>query len=135
MPVTTIPPFADTNKLPACAVGCDALYAANGGCVPPAVATTDASVYTDCFCANARVAALSTGNAGVCDTACTADSDLSSIQGWFQSLCNVDPAANDGGNDGNGNGNGQATSSTTSSADSSLQTGTYRKNPENHGDW
>lgn len=88
--MTTIVPFNDIQKLPACAAACGPLYDANGGCVPPAVAPANADSYAACFCANSKVAPFSTGTAGVCDTACTADpKGLASIQGWFTSLCNV----------------------------------------------
>ncbi|KAF7563281.1 hypothetical protein G7046_g845 [Stylonectria norvegica] len=86
-PATTLPPFADVAQLPACAVNCGALYDANGGCVPPAVAVAASSVYTDCFCANSNVAAFATGSTGVCDQACTTAGGLSSIAAWYNNFC------------------------------------------------
>ncbi|CAM1511768.1 Fc.00g092810.m01.CDS01 [Cosmosporella sp. VM-42] len=129
-PVTTIPPFADIAKLPSCAVACDALYAANGGCVPPAVATTDASVYTACFCQNSAVAAFSTGSTGVCDAACTGAAQLASIQTWFQGICSVDAAAN--------NGNGKTSTSSTTTSDASGETNVNKSSSsggDGSGDW
>ncbi|KAI9903751.1 hypothetical protein N3K66_000280 [Trichothecium roseum] len=86
LPVTTIPPFADTNILPSCAAACVPLYDANGACVPPAVNPGQPAAYTSCFCADSRVTAFSTASSGVCDNACGAPG-LGSIQSWFNSMC------------------------------------------------
>ncbi|CAK7269700.1 hypothetical protein SEPCBS119000_003704 [Sporothrix epigloea] len=84
-PITTLMPFA---SLPSCATNCGHLYDANGACVPPAAPTGPVAQYASCFCNNALVAPFSTGTAGVCDTACTADAGgLSSIHVWFSSYC------------------------------------------------
>ncbi|CAK7568448.1 MAG: hypothetical protein SEPTF4163_006438 [Sporothrix epigloea] len=84
-PVTTLMPFA---SLPSCATNCGHLYDANGACVPPAVTSGPVAQYASCFCNNALIAPFSTGTAGVCDDACTADSGgLSSIHVWFSSYC------------------------------------------------
>lgn len=104
MPMTTIPPFADTNKLPACAIGCDALYAANAPCVPPEAPEAAASVYTACFCSQAVLAPLSTTTVGVCNGVCD-DTGMSSVASWFRDICSVDSGSNGNGNGGNGNGN------------------------------
>ncbi|GAB0138029.1 hypothetical protein EsDP_00006276 [Epichloe bromicola] len=86
----TIIPFNDISKLPACAVGCQPLWDANGGCVPPAIPAADPKVYGECFCANSKVAAFSTAVSGVCDNACPGDpKGVSSIAGWFSNFCNV----------------------------------------------
>jgi hypothetical protein len=87
-PITTIPPFSDTAKLPSCAVACQPLWDANGKCVPPAVSTADASVYMDCFCKDSRVTGFSTATTGVCDNACDANG-LGSIVTWFRGTCSA----------------------------------------------
>jgi hypothetical protein len=82
-PVTTLIPFA---QLPACATSCGPLFDANGACVPP----VQAAVQTDCFCNYARLVPWTSQANGVCDYACTATpSDMTRIQGWFQSFCGV----------------------------------------------
>ncbi|KAG6002268.1 hypothetical protein E4U43_001151 [Claviceps pusilla] len=89
----TIVPFNDINQLPACAAGCQPLWDANGGCVPPAIPKADPQLYGDCFCANGKVAAFSTAASGVCDNACPGDAKaMSSIAGWFTKFCNVKAA-------------------------------------------
>ena len=100
-PATTIVPFADIAKLPACATLCGPLFDANGACVPPAVPTGQPAGYLDCFCGDPRVSAFSSGTAGVCDTVCTAGG-LESIANWFQGACSV---KNAGGNKGSGGSN------------------------------
>ncbi|KAF4589720.1 integral membrane protein [Ophiocordyceps camponoti-floridani] len=106
-PITTIPPFADTAKLPDCARACGPLYDANGACVPPAAPQSDPAAYTACFCSHAKVAPFSKGTAGVCDAACTANqAGLQSIAGWFQSICkspSQPPPPNNNNNNNNGN--------------------------------
>ncbi|KAK5988575.1 hypothetical protein PT974_10059 [Cladobotryum mycophilum] len=93
VPITTIVPFNDRAQLPACAVSCGHLYDANGACVPPAVPQQQPQGYTDCFCADPRLAPFSTATAGVCDNACTAEPNgLSSITAWYHSLCKINTA-------------------------------------------
>jgi hypothetical protein len=109
-PVTTIPPFANTKELPACATFCGPLYDANGACVPPVVPVGQASAYTACFCAHSTVAPFSSASAGICDEACQPDG-LASIQNWFQGICGVekkpdDNGGNNGGSDGSNGGSG-----------------------------
>ncbi|KAG5938968.1 hypothetical protein E4U53_007920, partial [Claviceps sorghi] len=88
----TIVPFNDINQLPVCAAGCQPLWDANGGCVPPAIPKADPKLYGECFCANGKVAAFSTAASGVCDNACPGDPKaMSSIAGWFSKFCNVKP--------------------------------------------
>ncbi|KAM0457388.1 hypothetical protein ACHAPV_003300 [Trichoderma viride] len=89
LPITTIVPFGNIQKLPACAAACGHLYDANGACVPPAVPSNNPSAYTSCFCFDSRLTAFSTTTGGVCDDACTANpSGLSSITSWYHSMCN-----------------------------------------------
>ena len=149
MPMTTIPPFNDINKLPACAVGCDALYAANAPCVPPEVPETAASIYTNCFCSQGPVAPFATGSVGVCDEACTADSELSSIASWYRGICKVGSSngngnggsGGNGGNDDNGNGgngNNGGGSDTKTLSDGSQETslsGSSSGGGGGGGDW
>lgn len=105
--MTTIPPFANQQILPACATSCGPLHNANGACVPPAIPQADGAAYESCFCGFPEVSALSSTTAGVCDNVCE-DQGLSQIATWFQDLCGVtNNAANDGGDSGgNGGGNG-----------------------------
>lgn len=150
--MTTIPPFNDINKLPACAVGCDALYAANAPCVPPEVPETAASIYTNCFCSQGPVAPFATGSVGVCDEACTADSELSSIASWYRGICKVGSSngngnggsggnGGNGGNDDNGNGgngNNGGGSDTKTLSDGSQETslsGSSSGGGGGGGDW
>ncbi|KAK3393445.1 hypothetical protein B0H63DRAFT_17901 [Podospora didyma] len=86
---TTLMPFA---ALPSCAVNCGPLYDANGACAP-AGSNNGAAAIQSCFCANSKVSAFSAGVDGVCNAVCTAQADLSSIQGWFTSFCNNKAAA------------------------------------------
>ena len=116
VPITTIPPFADTAIFPPCAVSCGPLYDANGACVPPAAAQADADTYEDCFCSHNAVAAFSTAFTGICDAAC-GQAELTSIGGWFRDLCAVEGGG--GGNGGGGNGGG----ATTTNSDDPAATG------------
>ncbi|KAI2640375.1 hypothetical protein GGS26DRAFT_155151 [Hypomontagnella submonticulosa] len=111
-PVTTVVPFA---SLPSCAVQCGPLYDANGACVPPAAPAADETTYDNCFCAYNKLQPFKQGTSGVCDTACVTDpAGLSSIQGWFTSLCNKAAAAVT-------TSSSSSTSTGTSSADSNKQ--------------
>jgi hypothetical protein len=138
LPVTTIPPFADTAKLPACAVNCGALYDANGACVPPAAPVGEALAYTACFCSQGVVAPFSTAATGVCDSVCQPN-DLSSVQAWFQGLCGVQNNNNNNNNGGNNDGNGRDSGSGNSNnGDSTGNTGGstgHHKIKEPTGDW
>jgi hypothetical protein len=141
LPVTTIPPFADTAKLPACAVNCGALYDANGACVPPAAPVGEASAYTACFCSHGAVAPLSTAVTGVCDNVCQPN-DLSSVQGWFQGICGVQNNNNNGGGGNGGNNNGNGGDSGSGNGDSGNSngntggsTGHHKGIQEPTGDW
>lgn len=113
-PITTIPPFANTAELPACATFCGPLYDANGACVPPAAPAGQASAYTACFCAHSTLVPFSSVATGICDNACPPEG-LTSVQKWFQNICSVDAnkdngnnnnGGNNGGNDNNGNNGG-----------------------------
>jgi len=84
---TTLFPVA---TLPACVTSCGHLYDANGACVPPAQPAATLASYASCFCSNSLLTPFSTGTAGVCDNACTAEAGgLSSIQAWFTSYCSA----------------------------------------------
>ncbi|KAI0164765.1 hypothetical protein GGR57DRAFT_211420 [Xylariaceae sp. FL1272] len=121
MPSTTIVPFA---SLPSCAANCGPLYDANGACVPPVNPSTDENSWDTCFCAYDTLQAFKSGVSGVCDGACTgtASTDITSVQGWFTSLCN----------------NVAAVSSTTSSSAGSSGTsgsGSNSGKSSGGGDW
>ncbi|TQV90427.1 hypothetical protein V2A60_010420 [Cordyceps javanica] len=89
-PLTTIVPFNDRSKLPACAVSCKALYDANANCVPPIIPSGPVSNYEACFCINQNVIALSTATDAVCNDVCSAEQGgQSSVAKWFGSLCHV----------------------------------------------
>ncbi len=88
---TTLIPFA---SLPPCAQSCGPLFDVNGACVPPAKPAADVGTYGACFCADPRVAPLSTGTVGVCDAACAATPGaMGSVQSWFTSFCANDAKA------------------------------------------
>lgn len=134
-PSTTIPPFANTQILPACAAGCGPLYDANGACVPPAVnPEVGATAFTACFCADPRVGAFSSGNGGVCDEACTATQALASIGNWFRSMCDVTTGGNTQGS--STTNNGQSTGTTGSTASTGTGGSSSGSNSGgNGGDW
>lgn len=133
--MTTIPPFADTKVLPACAANCGPLYDANGACVPPAAAQAEASVYTGCFCSHNGVKALSTATAGVCDDACQGN-DLSSIAGWFRDMCKVkNDNGNNGGDDNGGDNNGGDNKGDDNNQDQPAPTGKPVNHNNGGGDW
>ena len=88
--MTTIVPF---TELPSCAAQCYPLFDANGACVPPHVPTAEPSVYDACFCGFGALQPFKQGTGGVCDQACSDPAGLTSIQGWFTSLC-ADAATN-----------------------------------------
>ncbi|KAK3990371.1 hypothetical protein QBC44DRAFT_67028 [Cladorrhinum sp. PSN332] len=89
MEVTLVP-----QSLPTCVSSCGPLYDVNGACVPPAVPKADTNVYNSCFCNDARLAPFKSGTSGVCDAACPAPADLTSIRNWFTSYCaNVKPTS------------------------------------------
>ncbi|GFP57848.1 hypothetical protein ACSS6W_007287 [Trichoderma asperelloides] len=122
LPITTIVPFGNIQKLPACAAACGHLYDANGACVPPAVPTNSPAVYTSCFCFDSRLAPFSTTTAGVCDDACTANpSGLASITNWYHSVCNIQK--------------GVAPSTTASTSSTSTSTGIPFQSHPASGDW
>ncbi|KAK6208226.1 hypothetical protein LQW54_007007 [Pestalotiopsis sp. IQ-011] len=122
-PSTTVVPF---TSLPSCATSCGPLYDANGACVPPAAATADAATYDKCFCSYAALQPFSSTTAGVCDSACTADSGgLSSIQGWFTSFCADAATAT----------SGSSTSTSTSSSKGSSNSGGGGDWMSNHWKW
>ncbi|KAJ4270217.1 hypothetical protein NW762_001893 [Fusarium torreyae] len=129
-PVTTIVPFNNRKILPSCAAACGPLYDANGACVPPQVAAdAGPTAYTQCFCLDQRVAAFKTATTGVCDDACTADpKGLSSIAGWFRSMCSVT-----GTTGGTTKQTGQASSTTTDGSSSTA--GSRAGSSEGGGDW
>ncbi|KAI7770818.1 hypothetical protein ACKAV7_006460 [Fusarium commune] len=131
-PVTTIVPFNNQKVLPACAAACGPLYDANGACVPPQVAAdAGPTAYTQCFCLDQRVAAFSTATTGVCDDACTADpKGLSSIAGWFRSMCSVSTAQNGGTTKKTGTG-----STTLTGDDASSTAGSRAGSNNGGGDW
>ncbi len=93
-PVTTLFP---TAAFPSCYTACGVLYDVNGGCVPPAAPTGDASTYDSCFCNDPRLSSFRSSPSGLCSAACVATADAATIQNWFTSFCNdvatVDPAA------------------------------------------
>lgn len=122
VPVTTIVPFADRNKLPACAVSCKALYDANANCVPPIIPSGPVSGYESCFCINQNVAALSTATDAVCNDVCSAESGgQASVASWFGSLCHVSATG------------GTTKTTTTTKGSTSGSTGSGSSNKS--GDW
>ncbi|KAH8675958.1 hypothetical protein BX600DRAFT_190692 [Xylariales sp. PMI_506] len=119
-PITTVVPF---TALPSCATLCGPLYDANGACVPPAAATADANTYDECFCQYGALQPFESTTAGVCDSACTADTGgLSSIQSWFVSFCS-------------GKTTGTATGTTSTSTSSSSSSADSSSSSSGGGDW
>ncbi|KAF4980092.1 hypothetical protein FZEAL_3813 [Fusarium zealandicum] len=131
-PITTIPPFTNTQIFPSCANNCGKLYDANGACVPPAVAqAAGADAFTACFCSNANVSPFSTAVKGVCDEACPQAKDLSSIANWFRDICSV------GSNTNTRNTRNTGASSTTNTASDSTGASSEDSNGDTGGggDW
>ncbi|TGO52719.1 hypothetical protein BCON_0136g00140 [Botryotinia convoluta] len=104
----SIVPFS--SDLPSCASQCGPLSDVQGACIPPVTADVSSS----CFCADSRLTPFLTGTAGVssvCGAAsCTSDTDLQSIETWYQQYCNTQSAST-------------TTSSSGSSATSSSSSG------------
>lgn len=129
--MTTIVPFADRNKLPACAGACKALYDANANCVPPIIPSGPVSNYEACFCVNQYVAALSTATDAVCNDVCsTEQGGQASVASWFGSLCHVTAPAG-----GNNNGGGKTTKTSTSSTRGGSSGSTGSGSSNNSGNW
>ncbi|OAA77052.1 hypothetical protein LEL_06736 [Akanthomyces lecanii RCEF 1005] len=123
-PVTTIVPFADRNKLPACAVSCKALYDANANCVPPVIPSGPVSNYEACFCINKNVIALSTATDAVCNDVCSAEQGgQSSVAKWFGSLCHVTASG------------GTTSTATTTTKGSSSGNSSSGGSSQKSGDW
>ncbi|KZZ90474.1 integral membrane protein [Moelleriella libera RCEF 2490] len=124
----TIVPFQDPAQIPACAVNCQPLWDANGGCVPPAIPSAEPTVYQACFCANKNVAAFSTAVSGVCDNACPGDPQgVSSIARWFSQACNVQAGAT--------NTPKTATSTSAKAANTAGSSGSNNGGNNGGGDW
>ncbi|TEY57127.1 hypothetical protein BOTCAL_0221g00200 [Botryotinia calthae] len=91
LPDGVIVPFS--SDLPSCASQCGPLSDVQGLCSPPA----RADVSSSCFCADSRLTPFLTGTAGVssvCGAAsCTSDTDLQSIETWYQQYCNTQSAS------------------------------------------
>ncbi|KAM3526037.1 hypothetical protein MY4038_007026 [Beauveria bassiana] len=122
-PVTTIVPFGDRNKLPACAVSCKALYDANANCVPPVIPSGPVSNYEACFCINQNVVALSTATDAVCNDVCSGEQGgQSSVASWFGSLCHVTAT-------------GGTTKTTTSATGGATGTSNTSSSNKKSGDW
>lgn len=116
-------PFADRNKLPACAVSCKALYDANANCVPPVIPSGPVSGYESCFCINKNVIALSTATDAVCNDVCSAEQGgQASVAKWFGSLCHVTAT---------GGSTSSATTTTKGSSSGNSSSGSSQKS----GDW
>lgn len=113
-----IVPFS--SNLPSCASQCGPLSDVQGACVPPITADVSSS----CFCANDKLKPFLTGSSGVaqvCGAAsCTSDTDLQSIETWYQQYCNI-----------------QSTSTTTSSSGSAATSSSSSGSASNstHQSW
>src|SRR5690606_19624041 len=59
------------------------LYDVIYGCVPPEKPAAD----KNCFCTDARVAALGQAQKNTCSDACTDPADITALQTWFGSYC------------------------------------------------
>lgn len=86
-----IVPFS--SDLPSCASQCGPLSDVQGACSPPA----RADVSSSCFCSDSRLTPFLAGTTGVsqvCGAAsCTSDTDLQSIETWYQQYCNTQSAS------------------------------------------
>ncbi|KAH7312451.1 hypothetical protein B0I35DRAFT_56612 [Stachybotrys elegans] len=130
-PITTIPPFTNTEILPSCATLCGPLYDANGACVPPGGPPGDDAAYTACFCSHQAVNRLSTVADDVCNGVCP-EAGMTSIANWFRDICSVGNNDNGNGNNG-GNNNGNQASTSTRGGSSSGSNGSV--NNGGGGDW
>lgn len=84
----TILPSAPSAQFPACAFACTALQNAAATCLPPAAAVSNQATYNSCFCQSSILAPLKTSPHGVCDAQCPAESDLDTLQTWYNNYCN-----------------------------------------------
>ncbi|KIW12343.1 hypothetical protein PV08_09620 [Exophiala spinifera] len=94
----SIVPTSGSGTFPACAVNCAVLLQAQSTCTPPNVATTNDLTYENCFCQSSLLAALYSTPDSICTAECTAESDRSELQTWFQGFCSevgkgIDPLA------------------------------------------
>jgi hypothetical protein len=89
----TLVPTAASNDFPACALNCQLLLSAQGGCVPPAAPVTDQAVYVSCFCQSTLISALHTSPDGTCDSYCSVESDRQELMAWYNNLCAAGGAA------------------------------------------
>lgn len=130
---TTIIPFNDISKLPACAVGCGPLYDANGACVPPAVKAGGPADWSKCLCYQEKLFPLVNQPAAVCPNACAGfPAGSTSLASWYKTLCSDGPAFKT--NPGGGNNNPQTTGAGTTST--GIPAPTVHPNlGESNGDW
>ncbi|KAI1622536.1 hypothetical protein EDD37DRAFT_635273 [Exophiala viscosa] len=83
----TFMPTAATSTFPSCAVSCTVLLQAQTECTPPDVATTNDLTYENCFCQSSLLSALYSTPDSVCTSECTAESDRTELQTWFENFC------------------------------------------------
>lgn len=86
-------PTAASTDFPSCALSCQLLLSAQGGCVPPAAPVTDQAVYVSCFCQSTLISALHTSPDGTCDAYCGVESDRQELMAWYNNLCAAGGAA------------------------------------------
>lgn len=83
----SIVPTAATSAFPSCAVSCTVLLQAQTQCIPPAVATSNDLTYENCFCQSTLLSALYSTPDAICAAECTAESDRTELQSWFENFC------------------------------------------------
>lgn len=82
----SILPTTPSAEYPACASSCSNLNAASSYCTQTNVGASQETL-NSCFCQRAEVTPFYLGSTGVCDAFCTIESDLSTLQTWFQTYC------------------------------------------------
>ncbi|KAK4945286.1 hypothetical protein LTR10_015445 [Elasticomyces elasticus] len=83
----SIVPTSASSTFPSCAVSCAVLLQAQTQCIPPAVATTNDLTYENCFCQSSLLSALYSTPDAICTSECTAESDRTELQTWFENFC------------------------------------------------
>ncbi|KIV77872.1 hypothetical protein PV11_09650 [Exophiala sideris] len=83
----SIVPTSASSTFPSCAVSCAVLLQAQTQCIPPAVATTNDLTYENCFCQSSLLSAPYSSPDAICTSECTAESDRTELQTWFENFC------------------------------------------------
>jgi hypothetical protein len=88
-PLTAIAQVIDPSQVPACALQCSSIIAAQNLCAPPVTPAPDVT----CFCNSNYLVPFKSGQTtGVCDVICQPN-ELQALYQYYQGLCGSQPAA------------------------------------------